>query len=787
MPVLSQPNIRGRTSDSIWADVEAAIGAGRLQPGDPLPSVRAVAAANGVSPTTVAAAYRELRRRGRVLGGERRRLTVAPNPDAADPVARAAVPVGAVDLADGGPDPALLPDHRPALAAVAAERRDPGGYDRPAMDPELGAWFRTALAVEHLTVCSGALDAVERALAAWLRPGDAVAVEDPGYPDLLHLVRVLNLEPVPIPVDDRGPEVAALAAALKRGAKAVVVTPRAQNPMGAALDARRAGELGDLLARHPDVLVVEDDHFGLVAGPRLPLDATRWAWAYSVSKGLGPDLRLAAVAGDAETVARIERRFAAGPGWVSHLLQRTVFHLLSAPETPQQLVRAAAAYDERRNGLAAALAARGVVAQGQSGLNAWVPVPDEAAAALALAQAGFHVNAGARFRLASPPGIRITAARLTDPEPVAAAVAPSPAAHRWPRRLGTALGQRRWSSAGSGWFDEPVARFGATDWGAQLDAGAAEGDDHTGAVVASAVGVGQAHAHRGARGQPGLVEPIGAAHVADVVVPVDHEPGGQERNGGVELAAGGVTPRADLGRWREPGVVQIQLAAPGPRRAHGGGGVVADQHIARPVGRGSGHVLGGDGLFRPPALARHPHGHVHTARPTEGDPGQPGPDPAGTAAQMVHVGADRRHPTPARVVAGGQQDVVLVVPVEPEQVAVLCLQQRVQRVQIPLALAPVLPVAEVADLDDHLAAVTRRRPDCVDRGPRVAVYVAQELDTGRLERGDVHPSTMTGGRPRREPGYAGRYLSGQASRSAPLGAWSRRLTIATASSLSYVM
>lgn len=408
------------------AELETAITTGRLKPGEPLPSVRAVAAAHGISPTTVAAAYRELRRRGRVLGGERRRLIVAPNPADPGPVAGAGAPAGAVDLAAGGPDPALLPDHGHALAATAAERHRPGGYDRTPVDPELGGWFRAALGLERLTLCSGALDAVERALAAWLRPGDAVAVEDPGYPDLLHLVRLLGLEPVPIPCDDFGPEPDALAAALRRGAKATVITPRAQNPTGAALDVRRAGELNDVLARHPEVLLVEDDHFGLVAGPRIPLRASRWAWAYSVSKGLGPDLRLAAVGGDAETIARIERRFAAGPGWVSHLLQRAVFHLLSDPATPALLAHAAVSYDERRAALIAALAERGIAARGRSGLNVWVPVRDEAHACLALAQAGFHVSPGARFRLASPSAIRITAARLTDPEPVADALRSSP-------------------------------------------------------------------------------------------------------------------------------------------------------------------------------------------------------------------------------------------------------------------------------------------------------------------------------------------------------------------------
>ena len=90
---------------------------------------------------------------------------------------------------------------------------------------------------------AGALDGIERVLTAHLRPGDRVAVEDPGWANLLDLLAALGFSAEPIRVDDDGPLAADVARALRRGVRAVVVTTRAQNPTGAAVSAARATEL----------------------------------------------------------------------------------------------------------------------------------------------------------------------------------------------------------------------------------------------------------------------------------------------------------------------------------------------------------------------------------------------------------------------------------------------------------------------------------------------------------------------------------------------------------------
>jgi DNA-binding transcriptional MocR family regulator len=132
----------------------------------------------------------------------------------------------------------------------------------------------------------------------------------------------------------------------------------------------------------------------------------------SMSKVLGPDLRIAVVAGDRLTISRVEGRQLLGPGWVSHLLQQTAANLLGSAATRRHLARVERAYAERRTALVEALARRAIPARGESGLGVWIPVAEEAATVQLLLEQGWAVSPGERYRFNTPPGVRVTTTAL---------------------------------------------------------------------------------------------------------------------------------------------------------------------------------------------------------------------------------------------------------------------------------------------------------------------------------------------------------------------------------------
>lgn len=396
-----------RTAQRVAATIGRLITAEAIPVGTRLPTVRELAVALDVSPTTISEAWRSLAATGAIATRGRNGTVVSEPTSPRAPRRYRRVTEGpghfSVDLSTGTPDPALLPDLGPALARVNRQSLTSSYLDRPVL-PALDEALRAdwPFAPEALTVVDGALDALDRISAVTLRLGDRVIVEHPTFPPLLDLLEQLGCDVLGVDLDDEGPVLQQVAAAFETAIapRAMFVQPRAHNPAGIGFSKRRAKALADVLHDHP-TLVIEDDHANAISTAPLVSLGT-WLPAQTIhirsfSKSHGPDLRLAAIGGAGDVVTAVANRRRLGPGWSSRILQALLVELLADPHTDDVLATAAATYAERRRLVDDVLVAAGVATTGGDGINLWMGVDHEQSALVSLAARGIGAAPGTPF------------------------------------------------------------------------------------------------------------------------------------------------------------------------------------------------------------------------------------------------------------------------------------------------------------------------------------------------------------------------------------------------------
>lgn len=428
--------VHDRTAAGIAAAVSRRIRSGAVAPGARLPTVREVARELRVSPTTVTQAWRALAAAGVIVARGRAGTFVgtvahpvrAPSGGRYQRLHSQSDSTFRIDLSRGVPDPALLPDLTSALRVLGGDGAIDdlsATYLGEVMLPELEATVRAdwPLRAERFTVLDGALDAVDRLFAAHIRLGDAVVVENPCFPPFLDLLSRIGARPIPVRMDDEGLLPDELADALTRySPTALLFQPRAQNPTGASLSARRARDLTEVLAAAP-LLIIEDDHSDGIAhsplrslGSRLPAHTVH---VRSYSKSHGADLRLAVAGGPAAYLDPVIERRMLGPGWSSRLLQRVLLHMLTDDDARATVASARITYRTRADALRKALTRHGLRVARGDGINLWLPVSDENAAMISLAASGIKAAPGGPFEVTEHPHtdhLRLTVAALHDGE-----------------------------------------------------------------------------------------------------------------------------------------------------------------------------------------------------------------------------------------------------------------------------------------------------------------------------------------------------------------------------------
>lgn len=412
--------IKGDSAQAIFESIRECVNQGELVANENLPSVRALAQQLNVNRNTVSFAYQKLAQAGIAETRGRLGTRIKPLPEAGEQEGGTNTPL--FDLADGSPKKDWLPD----LNQIAQQTHfQQYLYGESPILPELHEytqnWF-TCDGLDNFTVSvsNGAIDAIERLIAAHLVTGDQIAVEDPCYISSANAIRLAGLQVCGIPIDQDGMCVDALQSALAKGVKAVLITPRAQNPTGAALSEQRAIEIKRTLADYPDVLVMVDDHFALLASTPyysvIPASTHHWGVFRSLSKGFGPDLRVALMVSDHGTAKRINSRLAPGMSWVSRILQAFAYTCLTSADVQQLLHNAKEDYRELRTLAIEQLALLGVDAtRSKDGLNIWIPCPTESKLmAYELSKLGWLVRPGSSFVIDTQAcGVRVSMQKLT--------------------------------------------------------------------------------------------------------------------------------------------------------------------------------------------------------------------------------------------------------------------------------------------------------------------------------------------------------------------------------------
>jgi GntR family transcriptional regulator/MocR family aminotransferase len=290
------------------AELRAAIRSGRLPAGTALPPTRALARRLAVARGVVVEAYEQLAAEGYLTArtGAGTRVSRAISRSEPAKLHHAPPPEPRYDFHPGHPDLSMFPLAAWARARDRALRAAPSrvlGYGDPrgaaplreALASYLGRVRGTVADAQRIVVTTGQSQAMTLVLRALhRRSAKRIALEDPGFFWHRAAAAHMGLEAVPVPVDDEGLDVGALAST---AADAVVVTPAHQAPTGVVLSPARRAALLEWASRH-GAYVVEDDYDAEYRYDRDPvgtvqgLASERVIYTGSVSKTLAPGLRI---------------------------------------------------------------------------------------------------------------------------------------------------------------------------------------------------------------------------------------------------------------------------------------------------------------------------------------------------------------------------------------------------------------------------------------------------------------------------------------------------------------
>src|SRR6266542_1943270 len=320
-----------------------------------------------------------------------------------------------IRLLGGLPDPALFPrrdwlrHYRAALAELpypAAGYPDILGAEslRQALTDYLGRVRGAVAAPDRIMVCAGFTQGLTLLGRALRRAGARrIAVEEPCHGWHRGAIEAIGLQPVPIPVDERGLDLVALA---NSRADAALVAPAHSYPSGGTLDGARRQALATW-AERSGMLIIEDDYDAELRYDRRPLGALQGlapdqvVYIGSVSKTLTPALRLGWLVAPPRLIEPLAREKHNDDMGSSLFEQLALARLIGSGAFARHLRHIRPVYRARRDATIATLAALlpSVCWHGEAaGLHLYLTLPDyvdEQAVARAAYERGVLLELGA--------------------------------------------------------------------------------------------------------------------------------------------------------------------------------------------------------------------------------------------------------------------------------------------------------------------------------------------------------------------------------------------------------
>lgn len=279
---------------------------------------------------------------------------------------------------------------RRSLRQLAAEGGDLGGYGLPHGHMGLRLLITESLAEQQISVgaenvlltqgSSQALDLVARRL---VHEGDAVLVDEPGYPNLMFMLRFLGARLVPVPRTATGYDLAALEAAMREHQpRAFFTQPRLQSPTNSIASAAQLYRVLQLAEQHGVALVENDIYSDLDPHPRPTLASLdqlqRVAYIGSYSKTISPNIRVGYVVARTDLLEELAQLKMVSGLTSSDLTERLAFGALTEGRWRKHLKSLRERLSESHGRIAERLAGLGfeMFSEPKAGMYLWARHPD---------------------------------------------------------------------------------------------------------------------------------------------------------------------------------------------------------------------------------------------------------------------------------------------------------------------------------------------------------------------------------------------------------------------------